>query len=484
MNACATIDDKVSVAGIDAIASTTKLWADLIKEGNEHPEAKCSVTFANGATETFSLHDSFRKRERRLKGKCIDLEAAYRQCPVKKAHSFCAIFGLKNPETGEAEFFEAAALPFGAAAAVHGFNRAAAALRAILHEVTGVPCSNYFDDFTIVGPDEVIDDLDEIVHEVLAAFGWATAVEKEDPKGPGEEFAALGVEFDLRQALANTDPKIVVRKQAEQDRRTLRDHRRHLAKQRMSPHEARELRGRLVVSNSQAFGKLGATAFFELTRKAESPQGRDELGGSLKSALTWWKDHVARAKPRAIKVGPQRRPLLLFTDGSCEPDRESKWNVRAGFGAVLYDPEDDSLRAFGGYLGDKILGDITKRGAKKQVVGQAELYPGVLAKEVWGDAMRGRNVLHFVDNEAAKYGLIKGSSPTEDCAWLIQEYWSRECEAESHTWIERVPSASNCADPPSRCSWSILEQGGRPCNRVSLPTEFEENLLRAKHRRV
>ncbi len=157
---------------------------------------------------------------------------------------------------------------------MHGFNRAAAALRAILHEVTGVPCSNYFDDFTIVGPDEVIDDLDEIVHEVLATFGWATSVEKEDP--PGEEFAALGVEFDLRRALANVDSKIVVRNKQSRIKELRETIDRHLAKQRMSPHEARELRGRLVSSNSQAFGKLGATAFFELTRKAESPQGSSE----------------------------------------------------------------------------------------------------------------------------------------------------------------------------------------------------------------
>ena len=58
--------------------------------------------------------------------------------------------------------------------------------------------------------------------------------------------------------------------------------------------------------------------------------------------------------------------------------------------------------------------------------------------------------MHYVDNEAAKYGLIKGSSPTKDSAWLINEFWKWEADQESFTWFERVPSASNCADDPSR----------------------------------
>ena len=87
-----------------------------------------------------------RAGEVKLVGKCIDLESAYKQCPVQPAHSRYGIFAIKNPETNQAESCLARGLPFEAAASVHGSRRAAMALNFLLHENVGVPCSHYFDD--------------------------------------------------------------------------------------------------------------------------------------------------------------------------------------------------------------------------------------------------------------------------------------------------------------------------------------------------
>ena len=57
---------------------------------------------------------------------------------------------------------------------------------------------------------------------------------------------------------------------------------------------------------------------------------------------------------------------------------------------------------------------LTDGWTKKQVVGQAELVPCLAAKQVWRKRMRGRLVMNYIDNEAAKYALIKGTSPTRD----------------------------------------------------------------------
>jgi ABC-type transporter lipoprotein component MlaA len=53
------------------------------------------------------------------------------------------------------EFFIARALPFGAAASVHGFNRAALALNYLLRENVGAPCTHYFDDYTLIVPKSI-----------------------------------------------------------------------------------------------------------------------------------------------------------------------------------------------------------------------------------------------------------------------------------------------------------------------------------------
>ena len=152
VNACTTTRDKVTVAGVDAIAGFAKLWADKVQQGLAHPDGKITMNLADGTQLEGSMHEAYRANPK-LVGKCIDLEAAYNQCPIASKHSRFAVFALENPKIDEVEFFEATALPFGAAAAVHGFNRTAMALNHLVHEYAGTPCTHYFDDFTIIVPE-------------------------------------------------------------------------------------------------------------------------------------------------------------------------------------------------------------------------------------------------------------------------------------------------------------------------------------------
>ena len=49
--------------------------------------------------------NNFMKDEVILKGTCIDLKSAYKQCPVKPEHEKYSVFELKNPETNKVEYF-------------------------------------------------------------------------------------------------------------------------------------------------------------------------------------------------------------------------------------------------------------------------------------------------------------------------------------------------------------------------------------------
>ena len=51
-----------------------------------------------------------------------------------------------------------------------------------------------------------------------------------------------------------------------------------------------------------------------------------------------------------------------------------------------------------------------KRGGKKQVIFFAEIFPVVVVKATWGDVIRGRRVLYFLDNEGARFTLIRSYS--------------------------------------------------------------------------
>ena len=134
----------------------------------------------------------------------------------------------------------------------------------------------------------------------------------------------------------------------------------------------------------------------------------------------------------------------------------------------------------------EVLEKLAPGGKKRQVVGQAELFPCWAAKVLWEDRLRGRPVVHFIDNESAKFALIKGTTGERTSAWIVQQYWKKEVELETFTWLERVPSVSNCADGPSRSAVRAVEflKGGVPVKPIprALFTQFasEWGALRPK----
>lgn len=82
----------------------------------------------------------------------------------------------------------------------------------------------------------------------------------------------------------------------------------------LPPSVVAQLRGKIVFSNSQVAGRVGAVAL-NLLGKHSGGRIRDDL--SL--ALDWWVQVVdKRAKPRTIMVGDERPPILIFTDGAHE----------------------------------------------------------------------------------------------------------------------------------------------------------------------
>lgn len=59
-------------------------------------------------------------------------------------------------------------------------------------------------------------------------------------------------------------------------------------------------------------------------------------------------------------------------------------------------------------------------------------------------------MIFFVDNEAARYALIHGSSPSVTLLKIAQAFHSCSGADSAIVWLERVPSPSNIADLPSR----------------------------------
>ncbi len=120
---------------------------------------------------------------------------------------------------------------------------------------------------------------------------------------------------------------------------------------------------------------------------------------------------------------------------------------------------------------------LSANGSKQQIVGQAELLPCHAAQILWKDRPQNRGLVVYIDNEAARFRLIKGTSPTLDSAWFINEYWTAEANNETTTRVERVPSASNCSDGPSRRRFHVLSSRVLDVKRLIVPPEDEASLV-------
>ena len=147
----------------------------------------------------------------------------------------------------------------------------------------------------------------------------------------------------------------------------------------------------------------------------------------------------------------------------------------ATVGAVLVDPESSTKLCFGFQVGDDIVELWREKRTKQQVISQAELYPNVAARMWWSSRLAGRLILNFVDNDGAREMLVRGTSSSGASASLLSQFWSAESRNASWTWFDRVPSPSNIADGPSRCSFELAKKWG--CKVEEVPVEVRRCAL-------
>ena len=437
---------------IDGIAAYVKCWHNAIEQAKSSKDKRASFMLSNGKRLDFIVREEYLGEGGQLKGSVIDLEAAYKQCPIHPQDHKNSVLVMKDPESNEPAFFIATALPFGASGSVHGFNRLAAAINFMAHKECGLPVCNYFDDYTLILPKAVALEGDEFFREMLGCLGWPIKPSEESPMQ--DTFKVLGVMVDLKEVMTNKG-ELVVTNTEERAKELKAVIQKIFEEGSLSAAEASQLRGRLGFANSQTFGREGAYAYLALGRRVAEGGSRANLSRDLRVSLRWWLLHFDSAKPRKVRLSRGQTPVFLFTDGACE-DQGGQY-PEADIGGVLYDPVDGFVDAFGDKLPPAILAKLSPGGVKRQVVGQAELFPCWAARVLWQDRLQGRPVVHFVDNESAKFALIKGTTGERTSAWICQQYWRKEVELESFSWLERVPSASNCADGPSRGATRALE---------------------------
>ena len=371
-------------------------------------------------------------------GKCLDLSKAYKQMAISPAHRDLAVIFFHTKE-GQPLFYVANALMFGSTAAVYAFNRVSRSLWHLFNTMLMVPCGVFYDDFPLFSPSELASDADSCVSELLDLLGWKHA--RTGPKGlPFEPvFQVLGCTLNLERVSAGV---VTLENKPGRVDRILEKLSMVETEGRISLHDAQVLHGLMRYACGFFAGRLLQQVCGEVLSLG-SPVLRSSIS-AVKDFCAYAKSVIAHCRPREISVGDERRPILIFTDGAWE-------DGRAGIGAVIIDLSTNFSVVLEGSVPDPLL-QMWLREVGDQLICQIELYTMVVIRWVYASLLQGRRTIWWVDNHAARYSLIKGSSSSLTMKDLCREFYRHEAVAPTFSWIERVPSPSNIADAPSRGS--------------------------------
>ena len=378
-------------------------------------------------------------RSSQLVGRALDLASAYRQLAVAEDSYDFAFLSIFDPERREATLYRQVALPLGSVTAVNAFIRCSRFLQWAAGHCLKIPMSCYFDDFVVFSPPELASNSQAALSLMLDIFGWA--FDREGPKRDdfSSKVSALGVVFNLGPTL---DGRLEVHNTEKRLAEAVESLDCIITSGRLNKRDSLSLRGRLAFCDAFIFGRLGRVSLQSLTHHAYATPFNPHLGVETMSALKILRNRMSDAKPRCLDLN-LLQTYVLMTDAAFDPGKG------AGLGAVLVSPAGSVACWFGIQLSMTNISPLMVEG-RQTVIGELETLAAAVALMLWGRDISSSKLLIFIDNEGARFSLIKGyskaASITHICA-LASNAIDSYCIV---PWYSRVPSLSNLADLPSR----------------------------------
>ena len=385
--------------------------------------------------QTKSLHPDYRGAVV-WKGKCLDLEKAYRQVPVS-SDSLAYSVALVHDGEGRVQYFVSQSLPFGACSSVYAFNRISHSLKFLVQKLLKGILTVFYDDFPILEPAVSAALFDGMVSKFLSILGWQHATTGKKGLSFAEAFDVLGATVDLKNISAGA---LEVRnKEGRLDRivRLITE-----AKMSYPPkrHDMQVIAGLLQYATGNAHGvtlRLCSRACSSMAAGKRTPTAVD-----FERLCDWMCAIVSSVKPRIIKVSLSAKPIVVFKDASWDGE-----TARCGF--VIADPNDDIKLVFGGAIPGKLVQHWIKQ-VGQQIICEAEIFAAVLSRWYLSGHYNNCRSIIWIDNDAARLALIKSVSTSVPMMCMAQAFHSFSEADNIQCWFERVASESNVADLPSR----------------------------------
>ena len=381
-----------------------------------------------------------------LEGGTEDWTKAYRQLPV--ADRDCAVVAQVNPVTRKVEFFVLYGHCFGQVAAVVNFNRVAKFATMVARRIVMVACGHYFDDGVIVEPTyarRLNFSCKFCYTQIHVLLGFELDY-KNKSVPMAHKCTFVGVTTNFTRAPRGEVLLCIKEGRAESVTAEIRA---VLDAHKMPRGFCDRMHGKLQFSCTTAYGKVGVAALQPIIR------GKTKLSGKYAGSLPKDISHACQFFVALLSVMPPRRirlcrtplsPLLVWSDASYEH--------RIGrLGFVSYKPNTNYWYHSALRVPSSIIKSFVR---KKQYIGQCEILAAACVYFTFPDLCRGREILHWIDNDSALQGLKKGYSPKSDSARLIHAFHMFNAGLNNDVWFEYVESKANIADAPSRFDFAWL----------------------------
>ena len=369
----------------------------------------------------------------------FDLKSAYRQVGLSSEGRSFAYLKVFDPNSRSFKLFQSTVLPFGAVRSVHAFLRLSRALWWIGTVGCKLIWTSFYDDFICLAPEVLAASSEQAVVTLFRLTGWLFAEEGDKCSPFDLSCEALGVVFDVS---FSSSGRILVSNTKSRVEELCADIAMLLKTGSLGAKNAQRLRGRMQFANAQIYGKVGKRCLKVLSDFAEGR--RFKLNDKDAFFLRLFSNLLVDEKPRVVRALPERN-ALIFTD-ACYERSSRDWPC--GIGGILILPDNQTF-SFSVPL-DSHDRQLLGEDVKKQIIFEAETLAALVALALWHDKIECMKCFLFVDNEGAKFSLLKGVSDNTVVDFLVERFAELEAKANLFLWISRVPSKSNIADEPSR----------------------------------
>ena len=323
--------------------------------------------------------------------------------------------------------------------------------------------TNFFDDYPCLEPLLTAKSARTSLEVFFQILGWKVS-DGEKAADFGSGFEVLGVEVEFVKEGKMQAIKVVNKEKRKQDIVHTIDN--FLTAGTASRKDCAKLAGKLQFAKGQVLGKGVDSCLSSLHGRVARPGLLKPFTCEDRLDLTEFKERIMIDPPRKIDIPGEARPLLLFTDGCSVQDVNM-------FGAVLIDSSSGKAQVAWGHIPEEMI-TFWGKCVGDQLITQIELYPLVVWRWIAGARWLDRRILCFIDNEPARFTMIRGTSPSLASRLLVKAFVKAERKAPAFCWFARVPSFSNVADAPSR---GLAEQTARQLGAELVTLKPDRELL-------